>query len=392
MRNGLWILLPAFLGACAGAIEVGTASSGGLSGGSSTSSGSGGGTTTSADAGGGSGRNAGAASGGYASGGVGGSGGASNGASSGGLGSLCSAFSDCATGLVCGSGGTCQLPGDLEQCDPNVGCANEPSGLGCYPVNDQGSLVPLCLVPCSGTDSSVCPYGTSCGDPNLEGYCTPTGPGTCTAWSPCGLGSNVVGTCVPSGNGTAVCVATGLGSAFGPCNPDVANDSAADLCGSGMLCIPNAAAPSTLHVSLAALDGGTCFPLCGGNGGPACGSGLHCYQPPGAPFGTCLPGAPCTLGESTCSQVGWWCLPDSLDSPAGGCVSSAPDAAVAGPCSIPQTLDAPCPCGSGQACLPGPDGGLSCQALCGLDAGMGCTDYESCAPIGDAGAVLGVCQ
>ena len=271
-----------------------------------------------------------------------------------------------------------------------MGCGAAPAGMTCTAAAFSGSSQELCLIACSAADSSVCPYGTSCGDPNLPGYCSPAGSGVCTPWSPCALGGGVSGLCVPSGSGT-VCIASGgVTQPYGACDPQASNASTTALCGVGMICLANAQAPATLRASLAGQAGGSCFPLCG-YGAPGCSADQHCYDPAGAAYGVCLPGAPCSVGPNRC-QIGWWCLPDSLDAVTGGCTPSGQDAGAPGdPCALPGQLDAPCACVPGAACLPAPDGGTRCQTLCGLDAGR--CDQGVCAPVGDAGAaVLGGCQ
>src|SRR6201999_2120612 len=80
-------------------------------------------------------------------------------------------------GLVCdGASGQCRLPYLGEQCQPSVGCADAPTGMGCYVANDNGTAVNLCLIPCS--NSSVCPYGMSC-LANGNSYCTSQASGDC---------------------------------------------------------------------------------------------------------------------------------------------------------------------------------------------------------------------
>src|ERR1700722_19234800 len=80
------------------------------------------------------------------------------------------------SGLVCDSlTQLCRLPSTGEQCQDAVGCSALPVGLGCYSVALSGTPSSVCLIPCSSGDSSSCPYGTSCGDPNLPGYCSAEG-------------------------------------------------------------------------------------------------------------------------------------------------------------------------------------------------------------------------
>ncbi|MHB8417677.1 MAG: hypothetical protein ACYDCL_06350 [Myxococcales bacterium] len=372
-----FIAVCGLLAGCAGAFDLvlpdgGSPSSGGATGGGGRGP----------DAGGGSGLNGSGGSGGAASGGTGGAG------------APCTpgAPGACSQGLLCDpASDLCRLPGYGEVCVPDAGdCATEPANMTCEPATFDGVSQQLCLVSCSAADSSGCPYGTSCGDPNLPGYCSPQGSGTCTAWSACALGGGIQGLCVPSGKGTA-CLATGIvDQPFAPCDPEASNASTSTLCGGGMLCIPSSQAPVTLRASLAGQSGGNCFPLCG-PGAPGCGQSQHCYQPPGADYGTCLPGAPCVAGESHC-QIPDWCLPDGLASPMGGCVASGGDAGAPGsPCALPASLGEPYACTAGAACLPDGSGGATCQTLCELDAG-GCGYGESCAPAADAGAVLGSCR
>lgn len=403
VRIHLWALIAAgSLAGCASSFDLGATTGGG--GSTTAGAGNGGATTGGEDAGASAGLTSSGGSGGRST-GVGGnagglSGGGAAGGGTGGLGQPCSpsALSSCGVGEVCDdTSGTCRLPGYGESCNPQVGCATAPPGMTCTQASYNGSSEELCLIPCTASDSSACPYGTSCGDSSLPDYCSPQGAGVCSAWGPCALGGGVSGLCIPEGKRN-VCYALGTEPPFAPCDPQASNDDAAALCDGGMLCIPNAQAPATLRASVAGLAGGTCFPLClagpaGSVGLLGCADSQHCYQPPGAAYGTCLPGSPCTAGESHCPAVGWWCLPDDVDSPSGGCVPSAEDAADAGgPCALPTALDAPCPCTAGAVCLPGANGNDSCQTLCGLDAG-GC-GYQSCVPVGlDAGlALLGVCE
>jgi hypothetical protein len=295
---------------------------------------------------------------------------------------------------------SCRLPGYGEACTPDAGCASQPPGMICSDASLAGSSQELCLVPCSNaTDSSACPYGLSCGDPNLPGYCSPQGSGTCTPWTPCSLGTSLVGICVPDGEGVS-CVAGGnVATPYAACNPQASNSQATELCANGMICVADAQLPQTLGSSPAEI-GGYCVPPCGGTGsnaltGPSCSPDEHCFEAAGGAYGLCLPGSPCSLGGSQSGsqscQYGWWCLPDSFDAEAGGCIKSVADAGAAGDeCQQPEGFTTTNPCQAGSVCLPDLNGYASCETVCLLTPNTGEAVACACTAVGDAGAV-GVC-
>jgi hypothetical protein len=293
----------------------------------------------------------------------------------------------------------CRLPTYGEGCDPTVGCASQPSGMTCTEVNFEGTSEELCLVACSATDSSACPYGTSCGDPDLLGYCSPAGPETCTPWSTCSLGGTLMGLCVPDDQGASCLAAGTVLQPFASCNPDATNSDTTNLCAAGMVCLAASAIPQTLGAAPAS-SGGYCVPPCDVSGpnatyAPDCAADQHCFEPPGASYGLCLPGSACSFGTSKACSAGWWCLPDSLDAASGGCVESLADAGVGGdPCQQPVGFAAVNPCSAGDACLSDSSGGGSCETLCLL--GSACEGAGACTAVrnggDDAGAALGVCE
>jgi hypothetical protein len=294
----------------------------------------------------------------------------------------------------------CRLPGYGEGCSPDAGCAASPPGMVCSDASFAGSSQELCLVPCNtATDSSACPYGMSCGDPNLPGYCSPQGPGTCSPWTPCSLGSGLIGLCVPSGQGVS-CVAAGtVAQAFEACNPQASNAEAAQLCANGMLCEPAANIPLTLGTAPAS-SGGFCVPPCGvygagATGEPVCADNQHCVQTAGSSYGLCLPGSACSLGGSQPCEHGWWCLPDSFEAESGGCVGSADDAGAAGDSCQPAVgFTTTNPCQPGNLCLPNPGGATACQTVCLITPATSqntACETGLCTAVEDGG-VLGVCE
>ncbi len=404
-RSLKFLALTAWLTACAASADL---AAGGVSGGGSSSSSAGGKGSSGEDAGaiGNGGTSGGAHSGSssaYSSvggGTTGGAAGSGSGSSSGGSTPGCNPAgpTPCETGLVCDQATqSCRLPGYGESCTPDAGCAPEPPGMICSDASYAGSSQELCLVPCStSTGSSACPYGMSCGDPDLPGYCSPEGAGTCTPWAPCSLGANLIGVCVPTTEGVS-CVAAGTVTApFTSCNPQASNSDATDLCANGMICVAAADVPQTLG-SAPAEGAGYCVPPCAGSGlgatgAPSCGDGEHCYQAAGASYGLCLPGSPCSLNGSKACQYGWWCLPDSFDAESGGCIDSAADAGAAGaPCDQPAGFTITNPCQAGNVCLADASGGTSCETVCIVtptaEVGNACT----CSAVDDAG-VLGLCE
>ncbi|MHB1845152.1 MAG: hypothetical protein ACYCWW_09995 [Deltaproteobacteria bacterium] len=372
----------ALLGACSGSFSanvsgtfLGPTAPGGGSASASSGGTSGGGTSGSSSSGGGT---------------VGGT------ASDGGLrGASCDPAvpSSCAAGLICDSASSrCRLPGYGESCDPSLGCGGEPVGMSCATATWTGNSRALCLIPCAGADSTDCPYLMSCGNPELPGYCSPSGGASCAPWQPCELGPRLTGSCIPELDGT-ICTALGsVTSPYGACDPLAANHEASLLCGAGMLCLPS---PDPA----AASTDGECVPLCASDGGPTCQSDEHCAPAPGWPFGTCRRGSPCAVGDHSCFAEAT-CVPDRAVSPYGGCLASAPDAGLLGAgCSIGASLGAADPgedpCAPGLACLPDADGGESCAAPCLLD---GTDPYAcqggSCTPLSNdpPDASIGSCQ
>ncbi len=303
----------------------------------------------------------------------------------GGIGASCdpAVAGGCAAGLTCDSSrSTCRLPADGEACEPGVGCGPAPAGLECVAASWSGNQRTLCLVPCDGADSAPCPYLTSCGDPDLPGYCSPAGQSACTPWLPCALGPHLAGSCLP-GNGGDVCAAIGtVVTPYGRCDPLASNRDGSLLCAAGMLCLPD---PSGLSAE------GECVPLCDADGGPSCVSDEHCSSASGWPFGLCLAGPPCEIGGRGCF-AGATCLPDDLDAPYGGCATSAPDAGTRGASCTPIHGSGQNPCAPGLACLPGSDGGSDCEPPCLLgapDLGASC----QCVPLaGEPDASIGNCQ
>ncbi len=311
------------------------------------------------------------------------------GASGGGSGSGASSSSGGVGGVAFDGGG---LPGYGDACDPSArpACAPAPPGMTCTDALASGSDSPQCLVPCTASDSSACPYLTACGDPNLPGYCSPLGSGTCTPWSSCALGPQVTGLCVPW-SGRVVCAARGSLPAFAPCDPLAANVDAAALCGTGLLCVSPAHAPQTLAASLPA-GSGLCYPLCGA-GGPRCPEDDHCDEPPAAQFGFCLPGEPCTLGSGDACRLGWSCVPDSTSSLRGGCEESGADAGEPGsPCAPSAQPGGTQACALGTVCV-NLGSGPTCERLCGLDGGLACPQ-GTCTPLPSTGGepAIGACE
>ena len=268
------------------------------------------------------------------------------------------------SGLVCdATSATCRLPSLGEQCLEDAGCASAIAHLGCYPASLSGIPESVCLVPCTSTDSSVCPYGTSCGDPNLAGFCSADGSG-CTPWGTCALGGGVSGSCAPSGGTHAICFASGTETApYAACDPLATNGAASTLCAAGSVCL---ALPLTLGGTA---EAGFCFPLCG-VGGPSCAAGTHCDQASADVYGICKPGAACQLSsEDTCPIDLYSCVPDSASTLTGGCLPVASDAGGFGrSCAAPAGVALTANCESGEACLP-VDGGYACTPLCSLADG-----------------------
>lgn len=311
------------------------------------------------------------------------------------------ALSDlCASaGLVCDQiGAVCRLPENGEKCVER--CAAAPAGLACHAVTFGGQAQSVCLVSCVGSDSAGCPYGTSCGDPNLVGYCSAQGSASCTAWQSCSLGAtaqlaDVSGTCVPSGVGN-VCFASGAVTAVdGLCDPGALNAASASLCAAPAIC-------ETIPGFLGGQpDAGYCFALCFGDDG-GCGAKEHCRQPNPAGYGSCRPGPACSLDPDLGPNCGaeTVCQPDDASSLSGGCLALTPNAGRLGaPCQPPQGLLVSAPCASG-VCLAAdpPDAGAdaySCAVFCDLASGgrPWCVG-QTCTPLSAATAtdVVGACR
>jgi hypothetical protein len=312
-----------------------------------------------------------------------------------GLGGVCnpSGSPSCPEALICDSQtDVCRLPRYGDACDPSVGCATEPMGMMCTETTYEGSPVYACLIACSAQDSSKCPYGSSCGDPNLPGYCSGAGSTSCTPGQPCALGPDVQGVCV-STSGYNTCLATGVvRSRYGSCNPNATNNQSNTLCGSG----------STPDGGVFVCEGssgglgmdpnaGFCFPICQSQSD--CLASEHCSEGSTFRLGVCRPGIACSIDQPSCP----WetvCVPDSVNSLSGGCLAlSSSPGALGQACQPPATPVDPVPCSSG-ACLP-VDGGNICSDLCNLDGGKPtCPADLSCQSLqmAPATATIGVCQ
>jgi hypothetical protein len=295
--------------------------------------------------------------------------------------------SSCTSALICDAqSGVCRLPRYGEACDPSVGCASVPMGMQCLQATYAGSALQACLIPCTSQDSSNCPYGTSCGDPNLPGYCSAQGSGGCTPGSTCALGPGLAGTCVAVGTQNA-CLADGeVLDRYGACNPDATNAQSSALCGAGFICEAESGGLGSDP------SDGFCFPICQAQSD--CLDSEHCAEGSTFRLGLCRPGIACSLDSAAC---GAWavCVPDSADGLGGGCLQLVSNPGQEGQaCQPPQTPTDAIPCVSG-ACLAIGDGGPTCQALCQLNGGKPvCPSAESCQSLSQApaAAVLGVCE
>jgi len=300
------------------------------------------------------------------------------------LGSPCAALAVAdrcaAAGLVCDVvTATCRKPEMGEQCIPDAGCASTPSGLGCMRADLDGTAADVCLVGCQGSDSSQCPYGTSC----YSNYCRAQAPASCMPGHPCSLGQNVRGQCLSDGT-SSTCYAIGdLRAPYSRCNASALNWQAGELCSYGYVC-------RTAALTLGGFaDAGFCFPLCA----DACPSLEHCFQPADAFYRVCGWGNPCSLDSYGCPGDSV-CMPDDVSGLGGGCLPVARDAgAIGDPCTPPDRITEPSPCQQG-ACLP-VDGGDSCVALCNRSTGgePSCAT-GTCDRVGDepaASEVVGAC-
>jgi hypothetical protein len=307
-----------------------------------------------------------------------------------GLGGACNPTGSpgCPSALICDAlTDLCRLPRYGDACDPTVGCASDPAGMHCTETTYEGSPVYACLIACSAQDSSDCPYGSSCGDPNLPGYCSGAGSASCTPGAPCTLGPGVEGTCITtSGNNT--CLATGMvRSRYGLCNPNATNGESNKLCGSGFVCEGSSAGLG------ADPNAGFCFPICQSQSD--CLDSEHCSEGSTFRLGVCRPGISCSIDMASCPAY-TTCVPDSANGLIGGCLQLESSASPLGQsCQPPQTPLDPVPCQSG-ACLPGAgDAGDSCSALCALSGARPfCPAGLACQPLSQAPAtaVIGVCR
>jgi hypothetical protein len=260
-------------------------------------------------------------------------------------------------------------------------------GMVCKQATFAGSSLQACLIACTSQDSSQCPYGTSCGDPNLPGYCSSQGSGSCTPGSSCALGPGLSGSCVAVGTHNA-CLADGqVLDRYGACNPQATNGQSSSLCAAGFICEGEGAGLGADPTR------GFCFPICQAQSD--CLGSEHCSEGSTFRLGVCRPGTACSLDLVPPCNAFTVCVPDSANGPGGGCLLPAPDAGEVGQACEPQQSPTDAvPCESG-ACLADGSGGLTCQALCGLDGGRPeCPPTESCQPLpqAPAAAVLGVCR
>jgi hypothetical protein len=294
----------------------------------------------------------------------------------------------CPTALICDTlTDLCRLPRYGDACDPSVGCAAVPAGMVCTQTTYEGSPVFACLIACSAQDSSNCPYGSSCGDPNLPGYCSGSGSTSCTLGQSCNLGPGVEGKCVSTG-GHNTCLATGaVLTRYGPCNPNATNAQSTTLCSSGFVCEGNSSGLGTDP------NDGFCFPICQSQSD--CNSTQHCSEGSTFRLGVCRPGVACSIDAPSCS-VDRICVPDSANGLGGGCLPLVlSPGALGASCQPIQSPTDPEPCLSG-ACVPEvADGGGVCSALCDLSGGQPtCASGTTCQALPQApvSAVIGVCR
>jgi len=300
------------------------------------------------------------------------------------------AAASCPSALICDADShQCRLPRYGEACDADAGCAAEPQGMTCTETTFAGSPLVACLIPCSSQNSSGCPYGTSCGDPNLPGYCSAEGSGSCTPGSSCTLGPSLTGTCVATGSHNT-CLALGqIMDRYGSCNPDATNAQSSSLCGSGYICEAQSAGLGSYG------DNGFCFPLCQAQSD--CQPSEHCSEGSTFRLGVCRPGIACSIDLADCTAF-TVCVPDSVNGLGGGCLPlTANPGHLGDSCQEPQVPTDPVSCLSG-ACLEDGDGGFACAALCDLVAGAGgktfCNNGQRCesVPQAPATAEIGVCR
>lgn len=253
-------------------------------------------------------------------------------------------------GLVCDLiSARCRKPEMGEQCNLAVGCGDSPPNLSCVKADLDGTEVSICLVPCQGTDSAACPYGTGCS----SNTCRVQAPASCVPGGFCPLGEQLVGQCLADGT-SSTCFAIGdLRTPYGPCNPFALNSQSDQLCAPGFICRATA-------LSLGGFaDAGFCFPLCS----RGCRVDEHCSQPSDAFYQICRPGIPCAIDYDTCPSPESLCVPDDASSLSGGCLGVARDAGKPGAfCELPAAIPESYPCQEG-ACLP-VDGGSICTPLC----------------------------
>ncbi len=286
-----------------------------------------------------------------------------------------------AAGLVCDLiSARCRKPDMGEPCRLQVGCGASPPNLSCVKADLNGTGVSICLVPCLGTDSAGCPYGSSCS----SNYCRVQAPASCFPGGFCPLGEQLVGQCLADGM-SSTCFAVGdLHKPYESCNPFALNSQADELCAAGFVC------RATARWLGGFADGGFCFPLCS----RGCRADEHCSQPSNAFYQICRPGISCTLDSDTCPPPESLCVPDDASSLSGGCLAIALDAGAPGAsCELPQAVQDVYPCQEG-ACLQA-DGGSVCTPLCNRTAegGPACS-YGTCDALGvdgDAYDVVGAC-
>ncbi len=214
-------------------------------------------------------------------------------------------------GLVCqmnpsdptGNTGTCQMPGEFQNCEVTVGC--QPAGLKCTTITAI-QKTPLCVYDC--TTPADCPdVMTSCVTPQGGSpfcYYDICGPGSGAPapnngayYASCGNATQNDGSCLPfqgASGPIGVCVAGGTVALGGACSMNRPADGGTPtpgLCAPGSFCVGNG-------------DVGQCIadcnitPTTAVDGGPQCSPGSdYCLDIGGLNWGVCT--EPCTA-QTTC--------------------------------------------------------------------------------------------
>lgn len=322
---------------------------------------------------------------------------------------------------------TCELPGELDECLPTIGCQE---GLNCVGVQSDG--YGLCLQPCTSTNDCD-DIRFTCVDPiyNIGNHCyynfcadSQAGPVREGFFQPCDAGEGPTsGSCIPLRGTTdsiGICFLNGT-SDDGSCDPDANRGSdKADLCPANQLCagvMPDPEDPEKMVGGCLSLcNAATTDPkpvfACGEN--ERCGSISGNFSHPNTILGIC---------SQTCASLGSedpdQCSPDAFGNPQsckvnlftdpaqGLCVAVHPDApTTAGePCVDTADNDGRDRCGGdAQVCEEDflVNGAPVCVQLCSTarcaDTNVDCGDcpaeFSRCAPVntGNSSHKLGVCR